>query len=87
MALVNIMESVVKQKLDEALANSDCCKCKICYLDAMAIALNYCKPRYVNTLQGELLVKINSTERQTSVDIEIAVLKAIEIVRQHPHHD
>ncbi len=87
MALENIMEAVVKQKLDEALATSDCCKCEICYLDAMAIALNYCKPRYVNTLEGELLVKINSTERQNSVDLEIAVLKAIEIVKQHPHHD
>lgn len=86
MALVNIMEMLVRQKLDEMLKTSDCCKCETCYLDILAIALNYCKPRYVNTLQGELLVKINSTERQSSVDLEIAILKAIEIVKQNPHH-
>ena len=87
MALVNIMESVVKQRLDEILETADCCKCETCYLDTMAIALNYCKPRYVNTLKGELLVKIDSTERQSAVDLEIAILKAIEIVKQHPHHN
>ena len=86
MALVNIMEVLVRQKLDEMLETSDCCKCETCYLDILAIALNYCKPRYVNTFQGELLVKINSTERQSSVDLDIAILKAIEIVKQNPHH-
>lgn len=86
MALVNIMENIVKQKLDDIWEQADCCKCEQCYYDTMAIALNYCKPKYVNTLKGELLVKITLTERQSSVDIEIAILKAIEIVKQHPHH-
>jgi competence protein ComFB len=88
MALVNIMESVVKQKLDELLEKSDhYCKCEKCYYDMMAIALNYCQPRYVNTLKGELLVKLNSTERQSAVDIDINILKAMEIVKNHPQHD
>lgn len=87
MALVNMMELVVKQRLDEILETTDCCKCETCYLDMLAIALNYCKPRYVNTLQGELMVKIDSTERQKSIDLDIAILKSIEIVKQHPHHD
>jgi len=86
MALVNMMEMIVKEKLDEILVTSDCCKCEQCYLDMMAIALNYCIPKYVNTLKGELLVKINSTERQMIVDLEISILKSIEIVKQHPHH-
>lgn len=87
MALLNMMEEVVKQKLDNTLENYDCCKCKICYYDILAIALNYTKPKYVNTLEGELLVKLNTTERQNNVDIEIGIIKAIEIVRHNPHHN
>lgn len=86
MALVNMMEDVIKTKLDDFLESIDCCKCDICYLDMMALGLNYFKPKYVNTLEGELLVKINSTSRQNSVDIDIAIIKAVEIVRLHPHH-
>jgi len=86
MALANMMEIIVKQKLDEILERTECCKCEQCYMDTMAIALNYCTPKYVNTLKGELLVKINLTERQSLVDLEISILKAIEIVRQRPHH-
>ncbi len=86
MALINMMEEIVRDKLDEVLILSDCCKCEICYNDILAIALNYIKPKYVNTLEGELRVKLVSTERQNTIDIDIAVLKAIELVKQHPHH-
>lgn len=87
MALVNIMETIVKQRLDEILEHTDCCKCNQCYMDTMAIALNYCKPKYVNTLKGELLVKISSSQLQDMIDLEISILKAIEIVKQHPNHE
>lgn len=86
MALVNKTEEIVRQRLDEILAETDCCKCETCYLDMLAIALNYCQPHYVNTLKGELLVKVSSSERQSQVDIDVAILKAIEIVKHHPHH-
>jgi len=75
MALVNIMETIVKQRLDEILEHTDCCKCNQCYMDTMAIALNYCKPKYVNTLKGELLVKISSSQLQDMIDLEISILK------------
>ena len=87
MALINTMETIVRQRLDEVLKESDCCKCEVCYLDMLAIALNYCPPKYVNTLKGELLVKINNSERQNQIDLEIAILKAIELVKKHPNHN
>ncbi|MFA5659432.1 MAG: late competence development ComFB family protein [Oscillospiraceae bacterium] len=86
MALINMMEEIVRQKLGDVLKTTDCCKCEICYNDILAIALNYLKPKYVNSLEGELRVKLGTTERQNSIDIDIAIIKAIEIVRQHPHH-
>ena len=87
MALSNILEAVVRQKLDDLIEHTDCCRCEKCYQDIMAIALNMCQPKYVNTHEGELLVKIRSTEQQSNIDVEIAILRAIEIVKSHPHHD
>lgn len=87
MAIQNIMEDVIREKLNEVLKNSECCKCEKCYQDILAISLNFCKPKYVNTMQGELIVKANSMETQNVVDVDIAILKAIETVKQHPHHD
>ena len=85
MALINIMESIVKEKLDSMLPYIDCCKCEQCYYDIMAITLNYLKPKYVNTLKGELFVKVSSTMPQNNIDVDISIIKAIEIVKQHPH--
>ena len=86
MAISNIMEDIVKQKLDEMLKNIDCCKCEKCYADMLAIALNMIKPKYVSTRQGELLVKIDETKPQNLVDISSSVFKAIEIVKSNPKH-
>ena len=86
MAVTNMMEQVIKQKLDAMLETTDCCKCKKCYSDMLAIALNTCKPKYVNSREGELIVKIGQTELQNSIDIDIAVAKAIKIVCNNPKH-
>ncbi len=86
MALINIMETIVRSKLDEILKTKDVCKCQTCYLDMVAMSLNSLKPKYVNTLKGELLVKINALERQNAIDIEVAILKAIDTVKKQPNH-
>lgn len=87
MALVNMAEPIVKERLTELLEKSDCCKCDICFTDMMAIALNQVKPKYVNTHQGELLQRVNAHILQNSIDMDIAIMKAIELVRQAPHHN
>lgn len=38
MALVNIMEGIVKDKLTEMLKNENCCKCERCVEDMTALA-------------------------------------------------
>lgn len=87
MALINIMESIISEKLSEMLANEDCCKCERCVEDMTALALNKLPSRYVSTRNGELFSKLNSKVRQNSVDINIAVAEAIECVSKKPSHD
>ncbi len=87
MAVSNIMEEIVKHKLDETLSTMNCCKCDICRTDMLAIALNMCKPKYVNTHKGALMVKIDETKPQNIVDINMAVIKAIKIVSANPRHN
>ncbi len=40
MALINMTEIIVRQRLEELLKNYDCCKCEQCFYDMMAYALN-----------------------------------------------
>ncbi len=87
MALMNMTEIIVKERLEELLKEYDCCKCETCFMDMLALALNQIKPQYVNTKKGELLKRIDAVSKQNSVDIDIAIVKAIEIVRNSPHHE
>ena len=86
MALINVTEQIVEKRMQEILPTIDCCKCEKCYLDMMAIALNYLKPQYVNTEQGQLIKLAENTSIQKTVDIDIACVKAIDIVSRSPKH-
>jgi len=88
MPVINVMEQMVRNKLQDRLEKSDCCKCDKCLDDMMAIALNNLPPKYVSTPRGELFSRVGSSlEKQNSLDIEFAVISAIEFVANHPHHD
>lgn len=80
-------ESIVRERLTEILDSyPDSCKCEICYTDMLAIVLNHVKPRYVNTHQGELLTRCDASILQNQIDMDIAIMKAIELVSHTPHH-
>lgn len=86
MALVNMMEKFVEERLSEMLAKEDCCKCERCVEDMKAIALNKLPSKYVSSHNGELFSKLDSTIRQNSADITVAVSAAIECVSARPSH-
>ena len=52
----------------------------------LAYALNSIPPKYVNSAKGELFGRIDSSKMQNSVDIDIAVAKAISVVSASPKH-
>lgn len=83
--VVNVMEEVVRERLEIFLRDVDCCKCDTCRGDMMAMALNTLKPKYVNSRKGELFSKLNATKIQNTVDIDVAVAKAISVVSASPH--
>lgn len=87
MALINMMEKFVDEKLDELLAGEKCCKCERCQEDIRAIALNKLPAKYVSTHNGELFSKLDSTIRQNSADITVAIAYAIECVSKRPSHN
>lgn len=87
MALVNVMETTVKNKLEEMLKNENCCKCDRCIEDMTAKALNKLPAKYVSTYNGALFSKLDSKIRQNSVDINFAVAEAIECVSKNPSHN
>lgn len=86
MAVVNIMEKIVEEKLDLQLQSRECCKCSDCHQDMLAYALNIIPPKYVNSAKGELFGRIDSSKLQNAVDIDIAIAKAINIVSSSPKH-
>lgn len=85
MAVVNVMESVVRARLEFLLQDTDCCKCDKCMDDMMALALNALKPKYVNSHKGELFSRLDTTKYQNTIDIDVAVTKAITTVSSRPH--
>ena len=87
MSLVNIMEKIVAEKLEVMLAERECCKCDRCIEDMTALALNHLPAKYVSSHNGELFSKLDSTMRQNSVDINVAVTNAIDCVSARPSHE
>ncbi|MCH5203618.1 MAG: late competence development ComFB family protein [Oscillospiraceae bacterium] len=87
MALVNVMEKIVDEKLEEMLKGEDCCKCEKCLEDMKCFALNKLPAKYVSSHNGELFTKLDTTKRQLSVDLNIAVSSAIDCVATRPAHD
>lgn len=87
MALVNVMESIIDEKLAQMLKDENCCKCDRCLEDMKAMALNQLPAKYVSTHNGELFSKLTSLMRQNSIDINVAVSYAIKIVSEKPSHD
>ena len=86
MALINIMEKLVLEKLEEMLQHENCCKCERCVEDMTAKALNKLPAKYVSTHNGELFSKLDSTVRQNSVDINVAIAEAIDCISKNPSH-
>lgn len=87
MDIKNYMERVVENKLNELLEEfPELCKCEECIADIEALALNHLVPHYIATEKGELYTKLDTVKLQSEVDVTKAIIDAIKIVKQKPHH-
>jgi len=84
--LKNYMEILVTQMVDEWIQVSNPCQCDLCRLDACALALNRLPPCYVVKEQGEIFTSVQNRMNQEQVNIMIAVMNALEQVKQSPNH-
>lgn len=83
----NIMEDLVDTRMDELLRTTDCCTCEQCRADIRTFSLNMLPPKYVVSTSGNVYVRYQSLEPQLQTDITTAILSAIEVVKNNPHHD
>ena len=83
LAVVNLMESLVAERLDAAFEKFNCCRCDKCKKDAAALALNFLPPKYVVADKDELpqLLQECSTK-----EVSGALIKAILQIKNHPRH-
>ena len=88
MAFINMMEKLVDIRMEERFkVDSENCKCAQCQEDIKCIALNNLPPKYVSTSKGELFSKIDQQMvRQNVLDIDMAVISAMEFVKKNPRH-
>ncbi|MCL2077626.1 MAG: late competence development ComFB family protein [Oscillospiraceae bacterium] len=88
MAFINMMEKMVELRMEERYKSEEYCSCEQCIEDIKCIALNNLPPKYVSTTKGELFTKIDQQMvRQNVLDIDVAVINAIEYVTKRPRHN
>lgn len=86
MILVNMVEEMVRDTVDIIIQTMDMCDCRVCRLNACAIALNNLKPRYVTTAKGRALAKISAEKTSCQTDVLVETTKALLTVKEHPLH-
>ena len=86
--LKNYSEDEVTKLLDTILMKyDDICKCEKCKLDIKALALNSLSTKYTVSEQGELYTSaLAEVNKQQTIDVTMAITKAIEIVSANPKH-
>ena len=86
LVLINIVEEMVRRRVDEQIKDLDMCKCDRCRLNACAIALNCLPPHYVTSERGALLGELDDTEINYQTSLTVEVMKALLIVQEQPLH-
>ena len=82
----NIMEDIVEEQYNGIKDRLDVCSCEQCHSDIVALALNNLPPRYVSTVSGLTFSKVASTKMQFQTDVQAALIRAAQIVKQYPRH-
>ena len=86
--LRNITEEDVEYQLNKLLPTMPhICSCDACRLDMATYALNRLRPNYVRTDTGALFHKVNTSSTQAKTEILTAVVTAINVIGEHPHHE
>ena len=84
---INVIESVVKERILEFMEKFDMCTCDRCIMDTIALCLSNMNPKYVVAKRGDCFPLLNYYSSRFSADIVSALTKACLKVCERPHHD
>ncbi len=83
-AIYNLTEKVILEKLDVVMENMNCCRCDRCKMDVVALTLNNMDPYYVVRAQDS--PDYSKLEKEIADKATKAVLKSAIKVRKNPRH-
>lgn len=83
-AIYNLTEKIIIDKLDMVMESMNCCKCDRCKMDVMALTLNNMDPYYI--VRASNSPDYTKLEKEISDKATSAVLKSALKVRKNPRH-
>lgn len=86
--IINVTELAVEALVDKVMREEQVCTCRRCTMDVTAIALNALPPQYVVSEEGRIcgICKLQGS-LPNKVAVYRAVLEAVQMVKQRPHHE
>lgn len=83
---VNVVEEVVKLRVDEFVEMFDVCKCPRCRADIIALAMNDLTPKYIVVDSSHVSPLLNFFSNNYSGAVTAQLSRACTIVKENPHH-
>ena len=88
MHVTNTLEQLVPATVERLTADYEHIHaCETCKSDVLALALSTLRPDYTSTEMGRILKRIDVEKAKGRARIAVAVVAAIDVVKQNPHHD
>ena len=82
--MINLMEYLVDQRVDDVLAKFNCCNCKKCRQDVIALTLNKLPPKYLVIDKNQ---PPDFSQHKAVAEILTALIQSVLTVRANPRHD
>lgn len=83
---LNVMEYVVKSRVEEYMEKFDVCSCGRCTADVTALTLTHLPPKYIVVEPPSASPLLNYYSNRLAQQIIVELTKACSIVKENPHH-
>lgn len=85
-AAVNVMESIVKDKIIYFMRQFDVCTCDRCIADTVAMTLNGLTPKYIVTTPAAVDPLLSYYTSRLISDVTVEATKACMVIKDNPRH-
>ena len=84
---LNVMETLVRERVDTYIEQFAACRCSRCKADIVALALTSLPSKYVVVSQNAATPLMNFYSQRYAGAITVEITKACTRVKEHPHHN